>query len=62
VLNRFDSCCFNGDVYKTYAEPLEQLTGAINHGDWSIFIDDTHRDHVISPHVLKDVLSKAVVR
>ena len=37
VLNQFDSCCFNGDVYKTYAEPLKQLTSGINHGDWTVY-------------------------
>lgn len=58
VLNQFDSCCFNGDVYKTYAEPLKQLANGIHHGDWSVFIDDTHRSHLISPHVLKNVLAK----
>ncbi len=58
VLNRFDSCCFNGDVYQTYAERLTQMASGINHGDWSIFIDDSHRDHVISPHVLKEVLAR----
>lgn len=61
VLNQFDSCCFNGDVYKTYAEPLKQRASGINHGDWSVFIDDTHRSHLISPHVLKNVLAKATV-
>ena len=61
VLNQFDSCCFNGDVYKTYAEPLKQLANGINHGDWSVFVDDTHRNHLISPHVLKNVLAKAAV-
>lgn len=61
VLNQFDSCCFNGEIYKSYAEPLRQLASGINHGDWSVFIDATHRSHLISPHVLKNVLEKVVV-
>jgi hypothetical protein len=58
VLNLYDSCCFNGEVYKTYAEPLASRVAAIERGSWSIFIDDSHRDHLISEHVLKNVLAK----
>lgn len=60
VLNQFDLCCFSGEVYKTYDAPLVQLTKSINNGDWSVFIDDTHKDHLISAHVLKNVLAKVV--
>ncbi len=58
VLNLYDSCCFSSDVYKTYAEPLAGVVDKIDGSNWSIFIDDSHRDHLISEHVLKNVLAK----
>lgn len=59
VINLYDSCCFNGEVYKSYEIPLAHHVAAINQGDFSIFVDDTHRDHLISPHVLSTLVSKA---
>lgn len=56
VLNLYDSCCFNGEVYKTYGEPLQKLTATINRGQWSVHIDDSHRDHLISQDVITNVL------
>lgn len=58
VLNLYDTCCFHGEVYKSYAPPLRELTSQIRSGDWSVFVDETHRGHLISPHVLEQVLSK----
>lgn len=59
VINLYDSCCFSGEVYKTYAEPLSRITASINDGDFSVFVDDTHRDHLISRHVLAALVGKA---
>lgn len=59
VINLYDSCCFNGEVYKSYEALLAQHVAAINQGDFSIFVDDTHRDHLISSHVLSTLVAKA---
>lgn len=60
VLNLYDSCCFGGHVYKTYADPLAQRVAKVNGGSWRVFVDDTHRGHLISQHVIDSVLEPAI--
>lgn len=56
VINFDDSCCFNGPVYQTYSESLAKRVTKIGTGDWSIFVDRTHKSHVISEVTIDDVL------
>jgi hypothetical protein len=60
VLNLHDSCCFGGTVHTTYAEQLTTRVKTIGKGSWLVFVDDTHRGHLISDHVIKTVLEPAI--
>ena len=60
VINFDDSCCFNGPVYQTYSEPLSQRVRSIGTGQWSIFVDRTHKSHVISEVTINDVLTPII--
>ncbi len=60
VLNLYDSCCFSGPVFKTYAEPLSKRVSELKTGSWKLYSDETHRDHKISPEVIAKVLLPAI--
>ena len=60
ILNLYDSCCFHGEVYKSYAPLLTEWVRPIRNSHWSVFIDDSHRDHMISPHAIKEVLRPVI--
>ena len=60
VLNYYDSCCFGGPVYKTYAEQLTKRVAGLGNGNWKVYSDDSHRGHVISAEVIEKVILPAV--
>ena len=62
VINFDDSCCFNGPVYQTYNESLAKRVKAIGTGDWQVYVDRTHKSHLISEKVLDDVLMPMLTR
>lgn len=58
VINLYDSCCFSGLAYASYCDALARRVHDLN-GDWQVFIDASHRDHLISPHVIEQILIPA---
>ena len=60
VLNYYDSCCFGGPVYKTYAEQLTKRVAGLGKGSWKVYSDDSHRGHVISAEVIEKVILPAM--
>jgi hypothetical protein len=60
VLNRYDSCCFGGPVFKTYADQLSKRVESLGAGRWKLYSDESHRGHVISPEVIEKVLLPAI--
>lgn len=58
VINLYDSCCFSGFVHTTYADAIEKRCREQG-GRWTKFVDETHRDHLISDHVIDQVLIPA---
>jgi hypothetical protein len=57
VLNLYDSCCFSGEIYRTYDQFLTDKIRMLNAGSWSVFIDRTHREHLISKQTLETVVA-----
>jgi hypothetical protein len=60
VLNLYDTCCFGGPVFKTFDKPLDQRIEAVGRGRWHFHSDDSHKSHIISPEVLREVLPAAI--
>ncbi len=58
VINLYDSCCFSGFVHTTYSEGIEKRTSDLG-GRWTKFVDESHKDHLISDHVIEQVLIPA---
>ncbi|MER7786866.1 hypothetical protein [Streptomyces sp. NPDC097640] len=56
ILNRFDSCCFNGVGHRAYEPVVRQRVQVIGGGHWELLEDATHGDHTISPFALSVIL------
>lgn len=56
VLNYYDSCCFFGDAFKTYAGFISNEVRQLGEGEWSFHSDTTHKMHQISADVLNRVI------
>lgn len=60
VINFDDSCCFSGPVYQTYNESLAKRVSVVGAGKWQVYVDRSHREHLISDKVLDEVLMPAI--
>ena len=52
VFNKYDRCCYSGDLYKIYENNLKEKINALQKGNYDVILDDTHKEHKISEHVL----------
>jgi len=55
LLNQYDSCCFAGIKYRTYEHTMREVMRSLGEGKFDIFLDDSHKDHMISSESLKIV-------
>ena len=56
IFNKYDSCCFSGEFYKTYETKVKDTLSKLNNGYFDIFLDDTHRTHKISDKALEIII------
>jgi len=52
IYNKFDSCCFDGDFFKTYENVLKEKMEQLGKGTYDVYLDDTHYQHIISDYAL----------
>ena len=58
IFNKNDPCCFAGDVFKIYHEPIKKFVSQFDLGNFDIIIDDTHNEHIISPFTTELIINK----
>ncbi len=56
LLNLYDSCCFSGSTYLSYEDAVSECTDRIEGSQWQVYIDESHRDHMISTEAIEHVL------
>ena len=56
IFNKFDPCCFAGESLLNYYDTMEQKLSDLS-GTFEIWIDDTHKEHKISSHMINLILS-----
>ncbi len=56
VLNKYDSCCFWGVGYRTYEKPVRDVTGKLSAAAFDVYLDESHRSHLVSPEALKKAI------
>lgn len=57
VLNKYDSCCFNGIKSQTYVNIVRDVVTELGDGAYDCFLDDSHRGHKISEIALSRILA-----
>ena len=58
IFNKNDPCCFAGETYKIYYEPLKKFVSQFDSGNFDIIIDDTHNEHIISDFSKESIIEK----
>ena len=53
IFNKYDPCCFSGDSSKLYKNEVLDRVNKFENGIFEIYIDDTHKKHIISENALK---------
>ena len=56
VLNKYDSCCFWGVGYRTYEKHVQAAVGESGAGGFDVYLDDSHRSHLVSQDTLKNAI------
>lgn len=58
ILNKYDSCCFAGELYAQfpYENAIKTKLAQLGKGEFSVYIDDTHTGHQISHWTLNKIL------
>ena len=56
IFNKNDPCCFAGETYKIYHEPLKKFISKFDSGNFDIIIDDTHTEHKISENITEFII------
>jgi hypothetical protein len=57
VINQFDPCCFWGVRYRVWYDTVQARMTQLGMGTFEVFLDDTHKQHIISPAALQMVLA-----
>ena len=56
IFNKYDSCCFSGDIYLDYQPIISDKVSSLGTGSFQIFIDDSHDEHKISEKSFRVIL------
>jgi hypothetical protein len=56
IFNKYDPCCFAGDLYKIYEDEIKQKILKLGKGTFEIYLDDSHKEHKISNYSLTLIL------
>lgn len=62
ILNKYDSCCFQGVGWKTYVDSVKSRVQSIGPGAFEFLQDDTHASHRLSGFALESILADMAQR
>ncbi|MDC0186970.1 hypothetical protein OAJ08_02150 [Candidatus Nitrosopelagicus sp.] len=58
IFNKYDPCCFSGTSFDAYEENIKNIVSNIGTGYFDIFLDDTHKEHIISENSLEIIINE----
>jgi hypothetical protein len=58
IFNKYDPCCFSGNHFEIYEENIKKTVDTIGTGYFNIFLDDTHKEHIISKKALEIIINE----
>ena len=53
IFNMHDPCCFGGTAFEEYEDDIIATVKTFDNGYFKIYLDDTHKEHIISDHSLE---------
>jgi len=56
IFNKYDPCCYAGTLYEFYEDDVRSVTSNIGNGKYSIYLDSSHMEHIISDSAIKFIL------
>jgi len=62
IFNRFDDCCFSGDRYLAYIEEVQAAVKKLGQGSFDVYLDESHKEHIISPETLDVIFDQLKTR
>ena len=57
IFNKYDPCCFAGDSFTTYENEIKNTLLKLGGGTFTVYMDDTHKEHKISEHALNLIIN-----
>ncbi len=58
IFNKYDPCCFDTDSFTLYENEIKNTVNKLDSGYFNVYLDDTHREHIISNHALGIIISE----
>jgi hypothetical protein len=58
--NKNDPCCFSGNSFISYEEPVKNKISQLKNGNFQIYLDETHNEHKISKYVTDKILEQLI--
>ncbi len=58
IFNEYDPCCFSGESFKNYENPIKITVSQLGIGAFQIYLDDTHYEHKISENALGIIIKE----
>lgn len=62
IINKYDSCCFAGIKWETYIDVVKTHIRQLGSGEYDLFLDDSHEDHLVSPLAMTQILNALASR
>jgi len=58
LVNKYDACCLSGTKWETYKNIVKSRINHLGTGDFGVILDDSHREHIVSPLVMSRNLNE----
>ena len=60
IFNMYDPCCFDGTSFEEYEEEITKIIEKSDNGYFKIYLDDTHKQHIISEYALEIIINEII--
>ena len=60
IFNMHDPCCFGGTAFEEYEDDIIATVKTFDNGYFKIYLDDTHKEHIISEHSLEIINNEII--
>jgi len=60
IFNKFDPCCFDGDLFISYEQEVKNIVNKMENCYFEIYLDDTHNEHIISDYGLEIIINEII--